>query len=116
MAQHIKNLTQCPRVWGFDPRLVQWVKDLVLPQTAAKVRDAAWIRYCCGCGVGQSVAPIQPLTQELPYAAGVAVKRKIKLKYELYSSGYIILMFNFLILITVLYLSKRMPSILGNTH
>ena len=36
------------------------------------------ILRCCGCGVGQqlAVAPIQPLAWELPYAAGVALKRQ----------------------------------------
>ena len=45
------------------PGLVQWVKDLALPQTVAYVSPAA---------------PIQPLAQELPYATGVAIKRKKK--------------------------------------
>ena len=39
--------------------------DLSLLQATAQVTDAA-----------QTVAPIQPFTQELPYATGVATKRK----------------------------------------
>ena len=37
---------------GSIPGLAQWVMDLVLPQAAAEVADAVWIRHCCGCGVG----------------------------------------------------------------
>ena len=33
------------------PGLTQWVKNLVLPQTAAQVTHVAWIRCCHGCGV-----------------------------------------------------------------
>ena len=50
---------------GSIPSLTQWVKDLVLPQ-------AAWVQCCCGCSRG-----LDSITsQELPYAAGVAIKRK----------------------------------------
>jgi len=33
---------------GSIPELTQWVKDLVLPQAAAEVADAARILCCCG--------------------------------------------------------------------
>ena len=50
---------------GSIPGLAQWVKDLALPQAAVKV----------------AFAPICLLARELPYAAGVVIKRqKIKRK------------------------------------
>ena len=50
-----------------------------MPQAAAKVTDAAQMRCCCSCGtVHIPAAPIQPLAQKLPYAAGMAIKTKKK--------------------------------------
>ena len=46
---------------GSIPGLTQWVGDLVL----------LWLWYRLAV-----VAPIQPLAWELPYAAGVALKRQ----------------------------------------
>ena len=61
------------------PDLAHWVKDLILLQTAGWFSNAAWIWHCCGCGIGRlAAASMQPLAQEFPYAAGVAVKRKTK--------------------------------------
>ena len=60
---------------GWIPGLTQWVKDLALPQAAAWVADAAWVQSCHGCAVA-AAAPIRPLAQELPYAAGTATKSK----------------------------------------
>ena len=45
-----------------------------MPQAAAYVSDVAQIPHC-GCGVGQQ---LQFLAWELPYATGVALKRKTK--------------------------------------
>ena len=57
--------------------LAQWVKDLVLLQAATWIAGAAQILLDCGWGAGQQ---LQPLVQELPYAAGAALKRKTKTK------------------------------------
>ena len=46
---------------GLTPGLSQWVRDSALPQAVAWTAAAA---------------PIQPLARELPYATGVALKRK----------------------------------------
>ena len=54
VAQWIKNLTSIPedtKIHG----LTQWVKDPVLPEAVGQVADVAWIRCCCGCGVGQQL-------------------------------------------------------------
>ena len=48
---------------GLIPSLAQWVKDPALPQAMAQA---------------SATALIQPLSQEFPYAAGAAVKRKKK--------------------------------------
>ena len=41
MAQWLTNPTRNHEVVGLIPGLAQWVKDLVLPQAAAEVADAA---------------------------------------------------------------------------
>ena len=71
------------------PGLTQLVKYPELPQAVVQVEDvagsdvAAQIWHCCSCGIGQhlqhrpaAAAPIQPLAWELPYATGMAIKRK----------------------------------------
>ena len=62
---------------GLIPGLAQWVKDPAFSQAAAQVVDASRIPCCCGYGIGFP-APIGPLSWELPYAAGGALKRKKK--------------------------------------
>ena len=41
MAQQVKNRTSIREDADLIPGLAQWVKDLVLPQAAAEVADAA---------------------------------------------------------------------------
>ena len=56
MAQWFKSLTQVSmRMGGLIPAFPQLVKDSALPQAAASVTDAVWIRCCHGCGVGRQV-------------------------------------------------------------
>ena len=71
MAQCVKNKTSIHEKSGSTPGPVQWVKDPVLLQVAVQaITDVAQIPCCCGCGVGW----------QLPYARGVALKRKRKKK------------------------------------
>ena len=51
----VMNLTSIPEDMGLNPDLVQWVKNLALPQAVVWVADAAQIAHCCGCGVGQQL-------------------------------------------------------------
>ena len=51
VGQGIKNPTSIQEDVGSIPGLIQWVKDLVLPQAASKVTGVPWIWYCCVSGV-----------------------------------------------------------------
>ena len=60
-----------PEDVGLIPGLAQWVKDLPcnkLLQRSDPVLPWLWYRLA-------AAAPIRPLNQELPYAAGAAIKR-----------------------------------------
>jgi len=59
------------------PGLAKWVEDLALPRGPLEVADPARILSCCGCRQA-ATALIQPLAREIPYASGVAIKRKKK--------------------------------------
>ena len=59
---------------GSIPGPAQRVKDPVALQATAVFKDAAQIWCCCACGVGLQLQLWFDL--ELPYAAGVAIKRK----------------------------------------
>ena len=71
------NLTRNHEVTGLIPSLAQWVKDLALPQAVGRRHGSdpalLWLWHKLA-----ATAPIPPLAQELPYAAGSAVKRKTK--------------------------------------
>ena len=68
------------------PGLAQRVKDLALPQTVVSVPDVPWMLHCCTLLWLQctpaAAALIPPLAWELPYAAGIALKRKKKKTVE----------------------------------
>ena len=55
VAQRVKNLSSIHEDVGSVPGLVQWVKDLALPQAAAQVTDAAQTWRGCGYGVGRQL-------------------------------------------------------------
>ena len=81
MAQHVKDSCCLCEDACSTPVLTQWVKDLALLQAGVisgvtgydsdPVLPWLWHRPA-------GAAPIQPLTWELTYAAGAAVKRKIQ--------------------------------------
>ena len=80
-VQQVKNPTSIHEDAGLTPGLTPWVEDVALPHVAAYVTDVAQILHCCGCGIGwQLQLQFSPLTWELPYAAGAALKRKKKKK------------------------------------
>ena len=65
---------------GPIPGLTQWVRDPVLPSWGLGRRCSsvlAWLWLWCMLA---AAAPIRPLAWELPYAAGMALKRKKKKK------------------------------------
>ena len=50
VAQRVKNLSRIHEDASSTLGLVQWVKDLLMPQAAAQVTDVAQIWH--GCGIG----------------------------------------------------------------
>ena len=76
MAQRLRTQYSVCEFAGLIPGLVQWVKDLALLQAAVQVTDdldlvLLWL--WCRLTVA---APGHCIVQELPYAAGAALKRK----------------------------------------
>ena len=55
MVHCVKNTASAHEDAGLIPDLTQWVKDLVFPQDAVHITDAAQILHCCGCGIGQEL-------------------------------------------------------------
>ena len=84
VAHQVKDLTECPWGWGFDP----WPHSVGL-------RSGVATSCCIGHRWGSNpallwqwhrpaaAAPILPLARGLPYAAGTAVKRKKKLLWAM---------------------------------
>ena len=74
VAQQVTNPTSIHEDAGLIPGLTQLVKDLVLPELRCRLQIhldpmLLWHR-------SEAAAPIQPLAWELPYAIGVALKKK----------------------------------------
>ena len=61
----------------FDPWLVQWIKDLALPQAVAIGHRWGLDLVLLWCAPA-AAALIRPLASQLPFATGTAIKRKSK--------------------------------------
>ena len=55
MARPVKNPNSFHEDEGLIPGLTQWVKNLMLPQTAAQVSDSTRIQHCHDCGAGRQL-------------------------------------------------------------
>ena len=61
---------------GLIPGLLQRVKDPALPPLLRRSQMPLGSGNAVALAQAASAAPIQPLAQELPYAAGAALKRQ----------------------------------------
>ena len=79
VAQGVKNPTSIPEVVGLIPGLPQWVKGSDATMSCDVGcrcgSDLVWLRLWYGLAAAD---PVQLLVWELPYAVGVALKRKNK--------------------------------------
>ena len=80
VAQWVKNTTSIHEDLGFIPGLVYGLRIWRCHKLQLQVADAAQILRCCGCGCG--IVLIRLLARELPYSAGVALKRKKEIKFS----------------------------------
>ena len=88
------NLTRTHEDVGLIPGLVQWVKDLALPQAAYTLQMQLRSDVAVAVAVAQAaaVAWIQPLAQEVQYAAGATFKKKkSQLSHWLKRNSYFII-------------------------
>ena len=85
MAQQLMNPTRIHEDVGLIPGLVQWVKDLALPEGCRCSLDLAllWLWHRPA-----AIAPIGPLSWEPPYALGMALEKDKKDKEKKFHHSY----------------------------
>ena len=75
VAQQVKNPTSIHEDADLTTSLAQWVKNMALPQAAAKVTHASWLWLWLR---QSATVPILSLAWERLYATGTALKKKKK--------------------------------------